>query len=178
MVSGSSSKHCSGLILNILRLFPSIHSLYKKTFWGSHPADRPPWFWTDLFFQLHTWTLANSYLIPPFPMTTCFTPREPETANAENRSSFVFVPFLSLPCRFRRQGIVFLPCRFRRQGIVFFVFLSSSGNTSTANNFNISWLISTKLGHNNPYLRGIVSHDQQGVKGHVGVRLVKKVIFH
>ena len=40
-----------------------------------------------------------------------------------------------------------LPCRFRRQGIVFFVFLSS-GNTSTANNFNISWLISTKLGYN------------------------------
>ena len=43
-----------------------------------------------------------------------------------------------------------------------------SGNTSTANNVNISWLISTKLGHNNPYLRGIMSHDQQGVKGHVG----------
>ena len=63
-----------------------------------------------------------------------------------------------------------LPCRFRRQGIVFFVFLSSSGNTSTANNFNISWLIFTKLGHNNPYLRGIMSHDQQGVKGHVGVK--------
>ena len=55
---------------------------------------------------------------------------------------------------------------------------SSSGNTSTANNFNISWLISTKLGPNNPYLRGIMSHDQQGVKGHVGVRGVKKVIFH
>ena len=54
--------------------------------------------------------------------------------------------------------------------VVFFVFLSSSGNTSTANNFNISWLISTKLGHNNPYLRGIMSHDQQGVKGHVGVK--------
>ena len=72
-----------------------------------------------------------------------------------------------------------LPCRFRRQGIVFFVFLSSSsGNTSTANNFNISWLISTKLGHNNPYLRGIMSHDQQGVKGQVRVRGVKKVIFH
>ena len=73
-----------------------------------------------------------------------------------------------------------LPCRFRRQGIIFFVFLSSSsssGNTSTANNFNISRLMSTKLGHNNPYLRGIMSHDQQGVKGHVGVRGVKKGHF-
>ena len=35
------------------------------------------------FFQLHTWTLANSYLIPPFPMTTCFTPRK--TRNRECR---------------------------------------------------------------------------------------------
>ena len=72
-----------------------------------------------------------------------------------------------------------LPCRFRRQGIVFFVFLSSSasGNTSTANNFNISWLISTKLGHNNPYLRGIMSLDQQGVKGHVGSVGSKRSFF-
>ena len=72
----------------------------------------------------------------------------------------VFFSFpLSLSCR-RSRRILFssrflfltlplaaagsLPCRFRRQGIVFFVFLSSSssssssGNTSTANNFNIS----------------------------------------
>ena len=83
-----------------------------------------------------------------------------------NRSLFISIEFFYL---FIYSFYCFLPCRFRRQGIVFFVFLSS-GNTSTANNFNISWLISTKLGHNNFYLRGIMSHDQQGVKGHVGVK--------
>ena len=37
--------------------------------------------------------------------------------------------------------------------------------------------ILTILGHNNPLQYRYMSHDQHGVKGHVGVTGVKKVIF-
>ena len=38
--------------------------------------------------------------------------------------------------------------------------------------------ILTIFGHNNPLQYRYMSDDQHGVKGHVGVTEVKKVIFH
>ena len=47
----------------------------------------------------------------------------------------------------------------------------------SAYNFNMPEPILTILGHNNPLQHRYMSHDQHGVKGHVGVTGVKKVIF-
>ena len=46
----------------------------------------------------------------------------------------------------------------------------------SAYNFNMPESILTILGHN-PLQHHYMSHDQHGVKGHVGVKGVKKVIF-
>ena len=48
----------------------------------------------------------------------------------------------------------------------------------SAYNSNMPEPILTILGHNNPLQYRYMSHDQHGVKGHVGVTGVKKVIFH
>ena len=53
---------------------------------------------------------------------------------------------------------------------------SSSGNTSKAYISVMSWSISTRLGHKNPWPCPNLSYNQLGVKGHVGVTGVKKVI--
>ena len=55
-------------------------------------------------------------------------------------------------------------------------FLLSSGNTSKTYSFNMPWPISTKLGHKNPWPMALMSYDHSGVKGHVGVIGVKKLI--
>ena len=55
----------------------------------------------------------------------------------------------------------------------FFLLLSQFA----AYNFNMPEPILTTLGHNNPLQYRYMSHDQHGVKGHVGVTGVKKVIF-
>ena len=63
-----------------------------------------------------------------------------------------------------------------RKGAVsssFFLLLSQF----SACNFNMPEPILTILGHNNPLQHRYMSHDQHGVKGHVGVTGVKKVIF-
>ena len=41
----------------------------------------------------------------------------------------------------------------------------------------MTWPILTKLGHKYRLTTPIMSHDQIGVRGHVGVTGVKKVIF-
>ena len=67
------------------------------------------------------------------------------------------------------------------QGTVSYSFLlssssSSSGNTSKTYISVMSWSISTRLGHKNPWPCINLSYNQLGVKGHVGVTGVKKVI--
>ena len=52
----------------------------------------------------------------------------------------------------------------------------SSGNTSQTYISDMSQPISTKLDHKNPWPRSNMSYDPIGVKGHVGVTGVKKVI--
>ena len=55
----------------------------------SHPADRPPWFWTDPFFFLtayiNTSQLISNTTIPNDKHVSHTA--KPETAKAENRSS-------------------------------------------------------------------------------------------
>ena len=58
----------------------------------------------------------------------------------------------------------------------FFFLLSSSGNTSKTYSFDMPRPISTKLGHKNPWPMAFMSYDHSGVKGHVGVTGVKKLI--
>ena len=66
------------------------------------------------------------------------------------------------------------------QGTVSYSFLlsssSSSGNTSKTYISVMSWSISTRLGHKNPWPCPNLSYNQLGVKCHVGVTGVKKVI--
>ena len=73
--------------------------------------------------------------------------------------------------QFAFKGLV--PCQSIQQGLASYSFLSS-GNTSKTYSFDMPWLISTKLGHKNPWPMAFMSYDQSGVKGHVGVTGVKK----
>ena len=84
-------------------------------------------------------------------------------------------------CFHIHYGKFFLLCRSSRQSLVsysflssffFEFFLSSSGNISETYISGMPWLISTRLGHKNPWLIAFMSY---GVKGHVGVTGVKKV---
>ena len=79
---------------------------------------------------------------------------------------------LSLPCR-RSRRVLYLTRFFF---LSFFLSSSSSGNTSKAYISVMSWSISTRLGHKNPWPCPNLSYNQLGVKGHVGVTGVKKVI--
>ena len=63
-----------------------------------------------------------------------------------------------------------------RKGAVSSFFFLSSGNTSKTYSFDMPWPISTKLGHKNPWHMAFMSYDHSGVKGHVGVTGVKKLI--
>ena len=58
----------------------------------------------------------------------------------------------------------------------FLSFFLSSGNTSKTYIFDMPRPISTKLGHKNPWPMAFMSYDQSGIKGHIGVTGVKKVI--
>ena len=58
----------------------------------------------------------------------------------------------------------------------FLSFFLSSGNTSKTYSFDMLWPISTRLGHKNPWHMAFMSYDHSGVKGHVGVTGVKKLI--
>ena len=90
--------------------------------------------------------------------------------------------FFTLPAQ--QQGTVsysFLTLPAQPQGTVSYSFLlssssSSSGNTSKTYISVMSWSISTRLGHKNPWPCPNLSYNQLGVKGHVGVTGVKKVI--
>ena len=95
---------------------------------------------------------------------------------------FVFIVSLVhlLSCRRSRRILYcfsfFLHSRSRRLCFVSVRFLSSV-NISKSYISDMTWPILTRLGHKYRLTIPFMSYDQIGVKGHVGVTGVKKVIF-
>ena len=93
---------------------------------------------------------------------------------------------ISYPARAAGQGLIlhqflssfffFLHSRSRRLCFVSARFLSSV-NISKSYISDMTWPILTRLGHKYRLTIPFMSYDQIGVKGHVGVTGVKKVIF-